>query len=472
MSAVYKSTEDFPMSLAAAALNVTPEQYAKAYQELGAFVAIPSVSNPESPDHKPEHLGRAAVFAGDRLSEIGFHAELISVSGSAPYVVAEKIVDIAKPTILFYAHYDVQPVEREKWTQKDPFVMEERDGRLYGRGACDDKAGIIGIITALGAYQKAYGALPVNVKILFEGEEEYGSSHLSEFIRSQGDRLKSDAMVIFDGGSLDTNTGTLTNSTRGLVNLHVQVKSMAAPVHSGVGCMVPDPSQTLVDLLHSLRDPRAIPHFMDSCKRVTPEEAALLDLDSQTTQEYARDHRLVPTAELRGDPAHSVYHRITAEPSISFVNGGWGSPNGGNSIQNTAAAQVGIRLTSGQDPAEVSRLVRDHLLAQPNQGLEVTVQQNEAGVFAWQGNAAGPFSQMYLAAMREHFPRTHVQPCGGAMPINNEMEKAFPNTEIVFPGPEDPDCGAHSHDESLHKGLFEKHVESMISFLRIAGTKA
>jgi acetylornithine deacetylase/succinyl-diaminopimelate desuccinylase-like protein len=455
---------------AASSYKINQAELALAIQQLTEFVAIPSVSNPNSPDYNIKHIKSAADYTAKRLEELGFKVRQVKIGDSAPYVLAEKMVNASKPTLLLYAHYDVQPVDRSKW-QSDPFVLTKRDGRLYGRGASDDKGGIIGIITALGAYQKAYGALPVNVKILFEGEEEYGSSHMSALVKQEAARLKADALVILDGGNAGLNTGTLTNSTRGLVNLQLEVKAMEKPIHSGVGCIAPDPAAVLAELMTALGDPKKIPGFMDDCTPLKPMEKEFLRKSSQTSEAYASEHGLVKGAQLRGDPKVSVYERVAEEPSISFVNGGWGVQNGGNSIQESARCQIGVRLTPGQNPDRIAKLLIQYLTSRKvPYGLEVKATLSHEGCYAWKGDLSRPLSQKYLAALGDHFQDTHVQPTGGALPFLRDFQKAFPNMEMIIPGVEDPKCAAHSHNESQDIGLFERAINAMIAFFKKAGS--
>jgi acetylornithine deacetylase/succinyl-diaminopimelate desuccinylase-like protein len=542
--------------MAAPTHRVTRDEFNTALRQLGEFVAIPSLSNQKNPEYNRAHLDRAAQYAGGLLREIGFSPEFIKEGDSPYYVVAERIVDATKPTLLLYGHYDVQPVDREKWTT-DPFVVEERDGRLYGRGTSDDKGGIVGIITALGSYQKAYGALPVNVKILFEGEEEYGSGHMKQLLDTCASRLKADALVILDGSNVTLDSGTLTSSTRGILNLSLEVKpvsfgvrlevqSMDRPVHSGVGCLVPDPSAVLAKLMvdlkakfpevsceqgvwgvphggnsiqsvascvigapfadregwelavveyltthpegknfqikvkrtdvkpgseapfilaklmESLKNPRAIPGFMDGCKSLNEQERRFLRESSPSAEAYAADHKLLPGLELRGNKAESVNERITEEPSISFVNGGWGA--------ESVSCQVGVRLTAGQDPERISKLLVEYLSTHPaGKGFQVLVKQIEDGAFAWKGDVSRPLSKKYLEALAEHFKSAGPQPIGGALPFLLDFERAFPGIEIIIPGVEDPACGAHSHNESLDIALLERAINSMISFIHKVG---
>lgn len=471
--------------------QITDTQFHQAIDQLTQFVAIPSVSHPTSPYYNMDTLQKAADFATKLLKEIGFEARQVfikdpienptedsssdeaSAKVSAPFILAEKIVDPSKPTVLLYAHYDLQPVDEDKW-ETQPFVLTEREGRLYGRGASDDKAGIITIITALGALLKQYGTLPVNVKILFEGEEEYGSTHMEPLLKQEGDNFKADALVIMDCGNKDVHTGTLCTSVRGVVNLTMEVKTMEQPIHSGVGCLARDPGMLLAKLIRSLEDPSEIPGFMDGCEELKDAEREILRKDSQTAKEYAKELKLVggEAKRLRGDSDLSVYERIAETPSISLINGGWGKPKGGNSIQEAARCEIGIRITAGQDPDKAASAVKAHLLAQAKlMEIPVEIQQPEPGCFPWKGDLSGPLTKKYLAALKEVFGKTHAQPSGGGLPLLHTFQATQPKMEMILPGIEDPDTNAHSHNESQDKGLFRRAINSLIGFLVKAGEK-
>lgn len=573
--------------------RVNSDVLASAIQDLRDFVAIPSVSNPESPDYSMQNLKRAADFANRKLELLGFTVTQVSIQGessddiSAPFLLGERIVDAAKPTLLFYGHYDVQPVDREHW-DSDPFVLVERDGRLYGRGSSDDKGGIIAIITALGIYQKAYGALPCNVKVLFEGEEEYGSSHMVQLIEQERARLKADALIVVDGGNRDVHIGTLTNSTRGLLTFKLNVEREND--FDEAEQSKPDLAKILAKVMTSFENPREISGFMDDCILLTPSEKERAAKESQSVEEYASNHDLFENVELRGDPGLSVYERIFEEPSISFVNGRWGTisensseihnkgvwgqPNGGNSIQESAKCEikiqlsldqnpqkvadalntyllaqpakgakvtleqtafeegslsfnlevkimpkpthsgiaclvpdpsqilaklmdslknpkcidceassisflrgaqafaeceVGVRLTGGQDPEKVAKVLINYVNSQAIPGVKITLEQTDVACFAWKGDLSRPLAQKYLETLGENFPETHVQPCGGAIPFFRDFQETFPDIEIIMPGVEDPKCSAHSHNESQHIDLFERATNTIISFLEKIG---
>jgi acetylornithine deacetylase/succinyl-diaminopimelate desuccinylase-like protein len=390
------------------------------------------------------------------------------VGNSAPFVVAEKIDDIAKPTLLLYCHYDVQPVDREKW-DTDPFKLVEKNGRLYGRGASDDKAGIIAIITALNAYQETSQKLPVNVKILFEGEEEYavpGTNNMDDLLKEEAKRLSAHALVILDAVNIDENTGTLTSSTRGVVTMKIEVKALNKPVHSGLGCLAPDPAQALAKLIHSFHDPRAIPSFMENCESLSSEEKELLVHSSCTEQSYLEEYGIIKGSNLRGDPKVSIYQRILEEPSISVLNMSCGKPNGGYSIQDVASCEIGIRITPGQEPERVADVFRNYLLSQTiPYNLPVEIKKSGVCTPAWKATMTGPFSKAYLDALGKNFSKVGVQPTGGSLPLITIFKKYLPNIEVILAGVGDPKTSAHSHNESQDKELLQKTINSLIRFM-------
>jgi cysteinylglycine-S-conjugate dipeptidase len=450
-------------------LYLEDDEFDAAVHFLGELVAIPTVSNPNSPDYHVERLEEAAECIATKLKNLGFTASCLSVEGSPPYVLAEAIVDAAKPTLLLYAHYDVQPVDRKKWVS-DPFIMEERNGRLYGRGASDDKAGIVSIIMALEAYQKKAGVLPINIKLLFEGEEEYSSSHMKSLLALKQSDLQANALIVLDGLNRDVGTGTLTSSTRGLVNIHLKVSALKNPIHSGLGCLVPDPAQGLTSLIYSLRDPKAIPGFFDDCLLLNEQERKILAQGSQSAESYAEETGVLEAVYLRGNPEESVYERIVQEPSISIVNMNCGQPNGGNSIQDSASCTIGIRLTPGQSPDRVADAVIHYLQSQDlMHNLVVEVSRKEQGAWPWKADLTGPFSTKYFEALGENFLAASAMPCGGALPLLHDFEEVFPAMEMIVPAVEDPYTSAHSHNESQDKAIFRNAINSLIAFFYKAG---
>lgn len=454
-------------SAAITQLRVSDAQFKQSIDELAKLVAIPSVSFPTSPDYNLKNFNAAADYVKDSFDALDFTTRLCEMKpDTAPYVLAEKIVDVALPTILLYAHYDVQPVERDKW-KTDPFKMEQIGNRLYGRGASDDKAGIIAILTALKVYKEAGQTLPVNVKILIEGDEEYGEAlEISELLRLQKKELEANALIIFDGGNRDISSGTVENSTRGVIAFELETRALQKPTHSGVGCLAPDPAMALCKLVTSLSDPKQIPGLLDDCLQLDQKEADSLDSSSVSEEYYAKEHGVVKGATLRGDSKVSVFRRIVEEPSISVINMTSGEKGGSNSIQDSARCKIGVRLTPGQDPKRVSEVIQKYIASQTTLwNVPYTLTQIGLAARSWKGNVHGPYTTALLSSLDEVYGKTAIMPTGGTLPLITDFEEAFPSMEVIIAGVEDPDTSAHSHNESQDISVLRNATDSLISFL-------
>lgn len=447
----------------------TREELETEIGQLRELVAIPSLSNEQDPNYSMENLIKAANYVENLFKNLGFTVWQKRIHESAPFVIAELITDAALPTILLYSHYDVQPVDANEWDNKQPFVLEERDGRLYGRGASDDKGGIITIVSALGAYLTNGKKLPVNIRILIEGQEEYGSGDMAALVAQEAERLNAAALIVMDGINRTDNTGTLMSSTRGIVNMKLEIEALKQTVHSGIACLAPDPAMALATLIGSLKDPRQIPGFMDDCTPLSDDEKAALSANSQSVDSYINDIGLIQ-GKLRGNSADSIAVRISEEPSITIINMHAGKPDGGNSVQSKATCTISTRLVPGQDPKKIFDVISRHLQAQSvPYDLEMSIKSEEEGSFAWKGDVSQAFSQKYLQAMRGHFEAVACDPCGGALPLLRILQKAFPHMEMVVPGVEGPNTNAHSKNESQDIGLLIRQRNSLVDFLALAG---
>lgn len=453
----------------ASRLTLSDAQFHTVIGHLKNYVPIQTVSNlGEKPSQETIEANKKTMLAGAEfakglLEDAGFEPELITVDNSNPYVVATRVQDVSLPTIMFYAHYDVQPVDPSEW-DSDPFIVEERDGRLYGRGVSDDKAGVITIITALGTYLKEHGALPFNVVVVFEGEEEIGSPNFAKFVEVHQEKLNADVLIVMDGINQSSTNASLTPSTRGIVSYDVRVDAQTKSVHSGVGFNLPDPERQLSRIKASLDDLEANPQF-GKCSDLSDEERIALRKDSQSYEAYARASGLVEGAKLRGDPAISIAEHAMTLPTLTVLNAACGKPRGGNSIQSHASAQISCRVLPGQDPHEIGEMIKTHIEGVRNpQNLKVTVALSEEPSWAWKGDVSMPHSQMYLDSLREEFPKASADPCGGALPLLKILQTIFPKMEMVVPAVEDDKTDAHSANESQDLGVLRNAINSMFRY--------
>ncbi len=425
---------------------------------LEALVRIPSVS---AAGHEQSMVQRSAEATAQLLARCGLEdVELMEVDDAPPYVYGAWMrAGEDAPNVLLYAHHDVQPVSTaDRWTSP-PFVPTERDGRLYGRGAADDKAGIVVHASAVEAWLAARDRLPVNVKVLIEGEEEIGSPHLPRFLEVHGGRLSADVIVVTDVANWKVGVPALTYSLRGLAEVYVTVTALHQPLHSGMwGGPVPDALTGLLKGLTSLTDARgrpSIPELFDDVRPPSARERARLEALDADPDLLRAEAGMLEGVEWVGDPDLSLLERMWMQPTVSVI--GLDVPSmrdASNQLIARARAKVSIRLAPGQDPQRVVRVVSDHLRAHVPWGLQV---ETEPGVAtpAWVTEPRGPAFQAAEEALRAAFG---TQPaylgCGGTIPMVAPLSEAFGGVPCLLTGIEDPATNAHGEDESLHLGDF------------------
>ncbi len=423
--------------------------------DLEALVRIQSVSADPARLDQVEESARATaeLFAAE-----GVDVEIVRAhDGAPPAVIGEKKGPEGAPTVLLYAHHDVQPENDHAEWDSPPWEPTERDGRLYARGAADDKAGIVTHVAAL----RAFGdELPVTVRIFIEGEEEVGSDTLPELLKAYQDRLAADVIVIADSGNWDIGVPALTTSLRGLVRVDVEVRTLTHAVHSGMwGGLAPDALIALSRLIASLHDDRG--NVAIDGLHAGP--AADVDYPEERLR---AESGAVPGIEWIGEG--SAVERLWTKPSLSIT--GLDAPKvdgASNTLIPSARARISLRVAPGDTTANAVAALQRHLEANVPWGAELTATVVDTGE-ATQIEATGPAYDAARAAFTEAWDGTAPvdMGVGGSIPFIAEFLESFPAASVLVTGVEDPDTRAHGPNEGLHLAEFEKVLLAEALLLR------
>lgn len=426
-------------------------------EDLEALVRIPSVS---APGFDPIHVRRSAEFTVELLRGAGFdHVRTLEIEGAHPAVFAEIPAPEGAPTVLLYAHHDVQPPGPDEEWETEPFEPFTRDGRLYGRGTSDDKAGII---VHTGAIRALYGKPPVGVKVLIEGEEEIGSAHLADFLETYHELLAADVIVIADAGSWAVGTPTLTTSLRGLVDCTVEVRTLRYAVHSGAfGGAIPDAITTLARLLATLHDDRG----EVAVSGLVAEDATTLDL---TEAELHAQAEPVPGVDLLG--SGSITSRLWTKPAISVL--AVDAPplsEAINQLVPVARAKVSMRIAPGDDPERAMDALVTHLEDNIGWGAEVNVTRGTTGEAIALDTSGAAFDVFRDAFAEAWGSTTQEMGVGGSIPFVADFAHRYPDAAILLTGVADPTSRAHGPNESQDLSELEKGVLAEAIALRLLG---
>ena len=416
-------------------------------EDLEALVRIESVS--ADPARAGEVRRSAEAVAELFRAESFEDVRIVSAreDGGAPAVLARKPAPEGRPTVLLYAHHDVQPENDHAEWDSPPFEPTERDGRLYGRGAADDKAGIAAHLAAIRALGDDLG---VGVTMFIEGEEEVGSDTLGDLLAEHGEYLRSDVIVIADSGNWDIGVPALTTSLRGLVRVDVGVRTLTHAVHSGMwGGLVPDALMTLCRLVSSLYDDRG--------------DLAVEGLRTGTAAdvEYPEERLRAESGIAEGVEyvgSGSSVSRLWTKPSLTIT--GIDAPKvegASNTLVPSARAKVSLRIAPGDTTENAIACLRRHLESHLPWGAQLSFDVVDTGE-PTQIDATGPAYDAARAAFTEAWDGTEPidMGVGGSIPFIAEFLESFPEASVPVTGVEDPDTRAHGANEGLHLAEFER----------------
>jgi acetylornithine deacetylase/succinyl-diaminopimelate desuccinylase-like protein len=436
--------------------------------ELKHFLAIPSIS--ALPAHR-EDVRRCAEWTADEMRRIGLeNVRLIETAGH-PVVYGDWLHAPDAPTILFYGHYDVQPVDPVDLWESPPFEATVREGEIYARGAADDKGQVFMHFKAIEAHLKQAGSLPVNLKLIVEGEEEVGSPHLDAFIAGNTAMLSSDVAVISDSAMFDRGVPSICYALRGLAYFQIDVTGTTSDLHSGVfGGAVANPAMVLAQILSQMKDKSGrvkIPGFYDDVRDVTSEERDAWKQLPFNERQYRKD---LGAPKLFGETGYSVLERVWARPTFE-VNGllsGFTGEGAKTVIPAKAMAKVSMRLVPDQDPDRTADLFEAHLRKVAPKTVDVQLTRMHGGR-PWITNPDHPFVQAAGRAIEQGFGKAPVF-CreGGSIPVVSTFQRELDIPAVLF-GVGLPDENAHAPNERLDLGNFHNGIiASAILYAEIA----
>lgn len=430
--------------------------------ELFELLRFPSVS--ADPKYKPDVL-KTADYAAKKLTDAGADKVEVCETAGYPIVYGEKIVDIAKPTVLVYGHYDVQPPDPLELWKTPPFEPTIRDGKIYARGACDDKGQFYMHVKAFELMMKN-GGLPCNIKFMIEGEEEVGSSNLSIFVKANKQRLKADVVLISDTSMLSMEHPSLETGLRGLSYMEVEVTGPNRDLHSGVyGGAVANPATILAKMIASMHDENnhiTIPGFYDDVIDLTPGERKALNNAPYDEAEYKAD---LGVNELWGEKGYTTLERTGTRPTLE-VNGIWGGYTGEGAktvLPSKASAKISMRLVPNQEWIKISEIFTEHFkkIAPASVKVKVTTHHGGEPVVTPTDSVAYKAAQKAIA---ESFGKEPIPTRGGgSIPIVALFEAELGIKTVLMGFGLDSDA-LHSPNEKYDIYNYYKGIETIPLF--------
>jgi acetylornithine deacetylase/succinyl-diaminopimelate desuccinylase-like protein len=437
-------------------INVNRERY---LDELKGLLAIPSIS--ALSEHAAD-VRRCAEFCADEMRRVGLqNVQLFETPGN-PVVYGDWLGAEGAPTILFYGHYDVQPVDPLDLWQSPPFEATIRDGEIYARGSADDKGQIFMHLKAIEAHMKQNGRLPVNMKVIFEGEEEVGSVNLDNFIAAHKEELKADVVVISDSAMFARGVPSICYGLRGLVYFQIDLRGSSTDLHSGVfGGALANPAFVLAHMLTQMKDRSGhikIPGFYDDVVPLQDAERQAWATLPFNEKQYRKDFG-VP--KLHGEPGYTTLERTWARPTFE-VNGllsGFTGEGAKTVLPATAMAKVSMRLVPNQEPDKIAGLFEDFAAKIAPKTVDVKVTRMHGGK-PWMASFDNKFIQAAGRAIEQGFGRAPIFTReGGSIPVVATFQEVLGLPSVLF-GVGLPDENAHAPNEKLDLGNFHNGIIS------------
>jgi acetylornithine deacetylase/succinyl-diaminopimelate desuccinylase-like protein len=431
--------------------------------ELKEFIAIPSVSS--QPVHAPD-MRRCAEWVAGQMRAIGLQSVQILDTAGHPVVYGDWLKASGKPTVLLYGHYDVQPVDPvDLWTSP-PFEATIREGNLYGRGTTDDKGQLFAHFKALEAYLKNGGALPVNIRVILEGEEEIGSEHLDAFVTEHKELLKADLVLISDSDMFSRGVPSVCYGLRGLAYMEVELTGPNSDLHSGsFGGSVHNPIQALAEIIALLHDKNGkitIPGFYEGVRPLSAAERKAFKKLPWNDKKYARS---LGVKELYGEKGFTTLERLWARPTLE-CNGVWGGYTGEGAktvLPSKAFAKISMRLVPDQSSVRIARLFEKHVKKITPKTVTVKVRSLHGGEPAITP-IDSPGVRAAVAALEKGFGKKPLyQREGGSIPIVVQFKEIL-GIDTVLLGFGLPDGNAHAPNEFIVLDNFFGGIRTSLHF--------
>ena len=420
---------------------------------LSELVAIESISSDQG--HQ-EDVMKSAQYVEKLFLELGLETKIATSGNSRPAVLAQTAIDPQKKTVLLYAHHDVQPVgDIDKW-KTEPFTPQIIDGRLYGRGSGDNKAGVV---THYEVVKALKDNLPVNIKVFIEGEEEIGSPCMAKFLDEYQDDLEADVIIIADSGNIKIGTPTVTTSLRGLVDGVIVVEQPMRAVHSGLGGgVVPDAFMVLSKIIASFHNEKGELQI----EGLTSSDMEVLELEEKDIKE------IFGSKDINLFELDSISKRLWLEPALSILAIDAPSTDEAvNLLIPNAKAKVSLRLPPTENPEHAMKMLEEHIMKNIPWGAKVSFEPEAMG----SGIVADPnkeFTKILVKNFEEVWDNNVAyMGVGGSIPFANDFVEKFPNAELVLVGAVDEEMGnAHAPNESVQIEDIENLIKSLIKTLK------